>query len=502
MTSDNQALQKLAEGKRLFEVEDFEGALECFNECIQLTSDPMTLGSPRLNRAETLKRLGREEEEESVARHPPDDRQTRATAEDKFAEGLQHFGQQEFEQAIASFDEVLRLSPNHRTLTSTYLNRSEALTKPGRFEEAAADKEQWDSLRQTAPPVSVAQGRGSKVEASGDIAYFDHDVTGWRIVAAFVDFIPITILLFILAAFLGETESEGGSFSATLNDTGTVILFLALALLYYMLLEVVTGTTLGKMLLGLRVVKLDETPYRWNSAVIRNILRAIDALLTLYLAGIVSIGMTTWNQRLGDRAANTLVVRVLPYREEISDPSREDWATLPRPTDNRWKISTAPKMVVGLLIFGLISGLAIFVYPEDDQGTVAGLPSRSEALASIPSDQDLQSLARETLLEFDRGIAAKDMTSFYNSISQLWQNQTSVNDFDEAFRTFIVLELSIAGIAGVPAIFDPPRFVDKNALLNLSGYYSTTPSRVLFDLKYIYERPDWKLAEISLNLTP
>jgi hypothetical protein len=36
-------------------------------------------------------------------------------------------------------------------------------------------------------------------------------------------------------------------------------------------------------------------------------------------------------------------------------------------------------------------------------------------------------------------------------------------------------------------------------VLVIDGYYSTAPKRVVFELKYLDEKGDWKLAEINVN---
>jgi uncharacterized RDD family membrane protein YckC len=83
---------------------------------------------------------------------------------------------------------------------------------------------------------------------------------------------------------------------------------------YFIVLEATRGATLGKMALGLRVVKTNGTPITWSDSLIRNLLRLIDGLFS-YLVGAMLIWASPLNQRLGDRAARTVVVirpRTLP----------------------------------------------------------------------------------------------------------------------------------------------------------------------------------------------
>ena len=63
------------------------------------------------------------------------------------------------------------------------------------------------------------------------------------------------------------------------------------------------------MLLGIKVVREDsgEVP-GIGAAAIRSVLRIVDGLLA-YLVAFVTVLISTKNQRLGDMAAHTLVVR-------------------------------------------------------------------------------------------------------------------------------------------------------------------------------------------------
>lgn len=85
------------------------------------------------------------------------------------------------------------------------------------------------------------------------------------------------------------------------------IAFLVFELVYYVALEGLAGETLGKFVLGLRVVSCRGTvPGLWRSAV-RNALRIVDGT-PMQLTGVILILLSPEKARLGDRVAGTRVI--------------------------------------------------------------------------------------------------------------------------------------------------------------------------------------------------
>jgi uncharacterized RDD family membrane protein YckC len=78
------------------------------------------------------------------------------------------------------------------------------------------------------------------------------------------------------------------------------------------------GRTPGKRWTGLRVLRDDGRPVDLLSSAIRNVVRLVDGLPLSYVPAMVSILVTERNQRLGDLAASTIVVRE-PRKGEAAD---------------------------------------------------------------------------------------------------------------------------------------------------------------------------------------
>ncbi|HVJ91605.1 MAG TPA: RDD family protein [Labilithrix sp.] len=119
--------------------------------------------------------------------------------------------------------------------------------------------------------------------------------------------VAIVGLLILLAAMGGwQAEEIGASAKASL---GLILIFLfAAQWLYFVVWEALLGRSPGKMALGVRVVTTSGRPIGWRAAALRNLLRTADLLPTAYLAGVVSMALTSRFQRLGDLVARTMVI--------------------------------------------------------------------------------------------------------------------------------------------------------------------------------------------------
>lgn len=69
------------------------------------------------------------------------------------------------------------------------------------------------------------------------------------------------------------------------------------------------GRTPGKKAAGLRVVRTSGRPVDLTASAIRNVLRLIDGLPLMFLPTVVCVLITRRNQRPGDLAGDTVVVR-------------------------------------------------------------------------------------------------------------------------------------------------------------------------------------------------
>jgi uncharacterized RDD family membrane protein YckC len=84
---------------------------------------------------------------------------------------------------------------------------------------------------------------------------------------------------------------------------------------YYAFFEAVwNGQTPGKRWTHLRVIQDSGRPVSAYDAILRNLLRIVDWLPTLYAVGIVTILISPEKKRVGDYAAGTVVVHEKPLQ--------------------------------------------------------------------------------------------------------------------------------------------------------------------------------------------
>lgn len=135
-------------------------------------------------------------------------------------------------------------------------------------------------------------------------------------------------------AYLLDLCLVGGPLLAAVHDRDRsiaceVVSFLALSTLagtlYHVILEGTCGRTVGKALVGIEVIRTDGSPCTLRAATIRTAARVVDALPIGYALGLGSIVASHRRQRIGDRLADTIIVRCSPPTE-LRESGRADRA--------------------------------------------------------------------------------------------------------------------------------------------------------------------------------
>jgi uncharacterized RDD family membrane protein YckC len=174
---------------------------------------------------------------------------------------------------------------------------------------------------------------------------FEHRLAGpaRRLLAYVVDLfvcyggLAVLGLLVMLGAFAIGTQLGGGEAIQKLGVGLLLLALFAVQWVYFVVFETLRGRTPGKLVAGLRVVTITGRPIGFAEAVLRNLLRAADALPTGYLLGFVAMALSPRFQRLGDLVAGTVVIVV--ERPEVPRP------LLLWPPPAPWELEALPARV-------------------------------------------------------------------------------------------------------------------------------------------------------------
>lgn len=140
---------------------------------------------------------------------------------------------------------------------------------------------------------------------------------------------------------------------------------------------------------------------------------------------------------------------------------------------------------------------------EDGQWKILSIDVKGgiPQVKTIPSDSDLVKLVNNSIQLFGQAVKGDDFSIFYSSISKLWQGQTTSEKLRDIFNSFVDQKIDITILNDTTPVFSEKPTIDENGVLILKGYYSYKDYQpVNFQVKYIYEYPDWKLIGIKVNL--
>ena len=129
-----------------------------------------------------------------------------------------------------------------------------------------------------------------------------------RLIAGLLDLIAITLLYLVLGLLLAVTAQLGGLLDP-LPPWAELLLQLYLSALAYSILTLrLCSASAGKRLLGIQVLRSDESRIGWARAFLRELIR-LSPLLPVVL---LMMALRTDNRGLHDLLAGTVVVHATP----------------------------------------------------------------------------------------------------------------------------------------------------------------------------------------------
>lgn len=167
----------------------------------------------------------------------------------------------------------------------------------------------WGPPPPAAGPVPYAAGYDAV--AYGASPAMEYKGVMPRFLATIVDGVLTSVAMGLLIGVLGggfDPEAlASGELAYALSGT-PALLVIALGWGYPIVFEGLFGGTIGKLILGMRVVNAEGGNAGLGRALVRNLLRIIDMLPFFYLLGVILVASSDTKQRLGDKVAGTYVV--------------------------------------------------------------------------------------------------------------------------------------------------------------------------------------------------
>ena len=178
----------------------------------------------------------------------------------------------------------------------------EALSEPDR---TSKESDLAARLNFVPPPELPAPERAS-IQARG--------------IAAGIDGLIWLAAVVTLGVFYSGISSSNGLFWIRIGGP-PLLMATVLWLAYMTLMEARYGGSVGKRARGLRVVMEDGEPVTLEAALIRNLMRFLDALpyVVPYVVGTIVASNSPLMQRFGDRVAETIVVVAAPASPDHGD---------------------------------------------------------------------------------------------------------------------------------------------------------------------------------------
>jgi uncharacterized RDD family membrane protein YckC len=143
----------------------------------------------------------------------------------------------------------------------------------------------------------------------------------WRFAGFWLRVLALSIDILVLVCFSYIAENVLGANSRGLESLSGLFDFV-IPIAYYVILTVVYGQTLGKMLVGIKVIRQDRQAHTWGNILVREVIGKFTSTIILFV-GYFMAGFDAQKKSLHDRIANTYVVKVMNSSGEEQVQSRE-----------------------------------------------------------------------------------------------------------------------------------------------------------------------------------
>lgn len=154
------------------------------------------------------------------------------------------------------------------------------------------------------------------------------------------------------------------------------------------------------------------------------------------------------------------------------------------------------KIMIGFgALIGLGIALLVLLF-------IIGVMVGDEKSSSVPSEETVVLLAKNTMTDFARAVKAGDFRSFRDKAAQAMKDKYPLDKFNATFSPFQKLRVDWSEVERYQPVLEGKSTIDKNGFLVVNGHYPTAPQKTYFNLKYLKEKDEWKLAWIYVHTVP
>jgi len=210
--------------------------------------------------------------------------------------------------------------------------------------------------------MKVSEIFGIEVEESkdaGEIAeYCGGDIVFRRWLATLIDFLVLGGIFFFP---LGIADKYYNKTSFIWN-----ILVIILIICYHFIQEAITGYTIGKFILRIKVVDLYFEPPGFQKSLIRTLFRLLE-INPLLLGGVpagIAVIYSKKGQRIGDRVAKTYVLKCRDIKKQSKSPVKNRISLI-------IAICTIVAWIIGVIGFCDYTGITKSAFKSKDKNIVS-----------------------------------------------------------------------------------------------------------------------------------
>ena len=165
----------------------------------------------------------------------------------------------------------------------------------------------------------------------------------------------------------------------------------------------------------------------------------------------------------------------------------------------RWSVASI--MVLAMSLAAALPAAASRPLLRDDPRSAAVIEPADPVRRSQPSEAEALALVEETLAQFLKSVAARNMGPLRTDAAASVQRQLSVAEINDTFRPFFDLGLEPSYVEGLTPAITSMRMVGADGFV-LEGHYNSDPQVLTFRVSYVREGFVWRWSFLHVALLP